>query len=116
MCRAPAGEGGPQQQEAVGAPAGLSPSQRDGSQRGGLHQDGPGQPGGERYASLLLPAYSVTFYVCLFLYSSNFSLAETMDFSGMSLIKLRKEEMESQVREDDSPASSGFPTLYGKSC
>lgn len=45
----PAGEGGPQQQETVGAPAGISPRQRDGSQRGGLHQDRPGQPGGERW-------------------------------------------------------------------
>lgn len=38
--------------------------------------------------------------------SNHFSCADTMDFSGMSLIKLRKEEMESQV-------SCGLGTVRG---
>lgn len=39
-----------------------------------------------------------------------------MDFSGMSLIKLRKEEMESQVREESTPSSFGFTAPRWLSC
>lgn len=94
-----AGESGPSQQEADGAPAGLSPGQRDGRQSGGLHQDGTRRPGRQGYARAVGRLLRLQPRVepradgslrCV-------SCADPMDFSGMSLIKLKKEEMESQV-------------------
>lgn len=111
-----------QEQSSLEPSAGVFPHrQREGCQRGGLHQIRTGADRGQRRAlgnSKGLPraggrGHSATHFFPL--------TTDTMDFSGLSLIKLKKQEMETQVCTPHAHSCQGLiagkdPGTHGQCC